>query len=263
MTSQEAVERLQRQIACVEELTRRPSGSPEFRKWHRDTEVLIGKVFGEGTRHSKDFSRIHYTLLGFTTSTPESAFEEAYRDGLESARAVLESFVQELGDFGDGKVGPASSPDVLGTVGHICLRFHGVANQLRCRHQGRVTLEIEDEYDVQNLMHALLRLHFDDVRDEEWTPSYAGGCSRVDFLLKPEEMVIEVKKTRKGLGAREVGDQLLIDIQRYHTHPSCKALVCFVYDPEGRVANPRGLEADLSGPHGSVEVAVIIAPRGN
>ena len=40
-------------------------------------------------------------------------------------------------------------------------------------------------------------LYFDDIRAEEWTPSYAGKCARVDFLLKNEKIVIEVKKTRK------------------------------------------------------------------
>ena len=57
--------------------------------------------------------------------------------------------------------------------------------------------EIKDEYDVQDLLNALLRLNFDDVRPEEYTPSYAGSSTRVDFLLKKEKIVIEVKKTRK------------------------------------------------------------------
>jgi len=84
----------------------------------------------------------------------------------------------------------------------------------------------------------------------------------MDFLLKNEETVIEVKKTRKGLAAREVGDQLLVDIQRYREHPNCKTLICFVYDPEGRIANPAGLENDLSGNKDGLNVTVVIHPRG-
>lgn len=128
----------------------------------------------------------------------------------------------------------------------ICNSFHAVARQLRQRHSDRETLTIEDEYDVQDLFHALLRVFFDDVRAEEWTPSYAGGSSRVDFLIPQEKIVIELKKTRNGLGAREVGSQLLIDIARYQSHPSCKNLICFVYDPEGKIGNPKGLENDLN-----------------
>jgi hypothetical protein len=111
------------------------------------------------------------------------------------------------------------------------------------------------------LFHALLCLFFDDIRPEEWTPSYAGKCARVDFLLKQEETIIEIKKTRKGLGAKELGEQLIIDIQRYQSHPSCKMLVCFIYDPEGRISNPRGIENDLNRDDG-LKVRVCITPKG-
>ena len=49
----------------------------------------------------------------------------------------------------------------------LCDRFHIVAKQLTRRSEGRSTIVISDEYDVQDLMHALLRLFFDDVRPEE------------------------------------------------------------------------------------------------
>jgi hypothetical protein len=53
----------------------------------------------------------------------------------------------------------------------ILKRFHGVARQLRKRHGDRPTLDISDEYDVQDLLHALLRSRFDDVRPEDAVPS--------------------------------------------------------------------------------------------
>ncbi|WP_445923668.1 PD-(D/E)XK nuclease domain-containing protein, partial [Klebsiella pneumoniae] len=85
----------------------------------------------------------------------------------------------------------------------ICSRFHLVANQLKTRHSNRESLVISDEYDVQDLLHALLHIYFDDIRPEEWTPNYAGGSSRVDFLLKNEVIIIEVKKTRATLKAKD------------------------------------------------------------
>ena len=87
-------------------------------------------------------------------------------------------------------------------IKQICTRFHLVARQLRKRHDDRSTLDISDEYDVQDLLHSLLCLFFDDIRSEEGTPSYAGQSSRMDFLLKNESIVIEVKKTRQGLGGK-------------------------------------------------------------
>jgi len=149
----------------------------------------------------------------------------------------------------------------LALVRTICARFHTVTTQLRHRHNDRATLTVTDEYDVQDLLYALLRLHFDDVRPEEWTPSYAGGASRMDFLLKEEKIVVEAKMTRTGLTDKQIADQLIIDAARYKAHADCKKLVCFVYDPESRVRNPRGVESDLE-KLSSAELAVIaiIAP---
>lgn len=152
---------------------------------------------------------------------------------------------------------------LLDALDQIVVKFHAVAVQLRSRHAERVTLDINDEYDVQDLMHALLRLYFDDIRPEEWVPSYAGASSRTDFLLPQIDTVIETKRTRAGLNAKSVGEQLIIDIARYKKHPQCRRLLCFVYDPEGRIANPSGIESDLNtGDHG-IEVRVLILPKAS
>lgn len=152
--------------------------------------------------------------------------------------------------------------DPLLMIKKICSRFHLVARQLGERHENRSTLRISDEYDVQDLLHALLKLYFDDIRPEEWTPSYAGGSSRMDFLLKREGIVIETKKTRNNLGATKIGEQLIIDIEKYKRHPDCRFLFCFVYDPEQMISNPRGLEKDLSEENKKLTVKVLITPIG-
>ncbi|HEV8359712.1 MAG TPA: hypothetical protein VGR28_04570 [Candidatus Thermoplasmatota archaeon] len=145
----------------------------------------------------------------------------------------------------------------------VVRRFQTVARQLQARKKGREgqTIVLNDEYDVQDLLHGLLKMFFDDVRPEEWTPAYAGGAARMDFLLKKERTVVEVKKTRSGLGEKEVGDQLIQDIVKYGEHKDCGTLVCFVYDPEARIGNPRGLEADLSKMSTEkLTVIVVVAP---
>lgn len=38
----------------------------------------------------------------------------------------------------------------------------------------------------------------------------------------------------------------VVDVARYSNHVNCKMLLCFVYDPQNRVRNSRGLETDLS-----------------
>lgn len=128
----------------------------------------------------------------------------------------------------------------------IFSKFPSIVKQLGRRHDNRQTIDVSDEYDVQDLLRSLLTLYFDDIRGEEWTPSYAGKSARMDFLLKEENIVLEVKMTRKGLGEKEIGDQLLVDIERYKEHKNCRTLVCFIYDPDGRVVNAKGLINDLT-----------------
>lgn len=256
-TKDKSADRIKQQITEIENLVGKRADSAALAKWRRDTEVVIERIFGRGTRHLDDFMEIEYV----TPSFEAGADERAYRDGLRMARAILASIAEELDEYGSPEpdAGPAPT-DVR--LRNLCNRFHRVARQLRERHDSRPTLEIDDEYDVQDLMHALLRLLFDDVRAEEWTPSYAGANSRVDFLLKDERTFVEIKKTRKGLGDREIGSQLLVDVERYRAHPSCGRLFCFVYDPEGRIANPKGLEHDLERAENGFSVSVVIAPAG-
>lgn len=155
---------------------------------------------------------------------------------------------------------PEKAQTAVERVDEICRRFHRAATMLRNRRSGRPPLAMDDEYDVQYLLHALLVCQFDDVRSEEWTPSYAGGASRMDFVLHAEEVVVEAKRTRSTLRDREIGEQLIVDIAKYATYPRCKELVCFVYDPEHQIANPASLESDLA--RGSnPAVRVIVTPR--
>ncbi len=55
-----------------------------------------------------------------------------------------------------------------------------------------------------------------------------------------------------------IGEQLIIDIERYQSHPSCDRLICLVYDPDGHVRNPAGLANDLSGKRGRLDVKVMV-----
>ena len=142
----------------------------------------------------------------------------------------------------------------------ICNKFHKVSQQVRSRYSERPTLEINDEYDVQDLFHSLLTLYFSDIRREEWISSYAGANSRADFLLKTEQIVIEIKKTRAGHTNQKLGEELIIDIDKYQAHPDCKKLVFFIYDPERRITNPRGFEEDLETRSRKIDVKVFIRP---
>jgi hypothetical protein len=140
-------------------------------------------------------------------------------------------------------------------------RFRDVQRQLLRRREDRDTLQITDEYDAQDLYHALLRIFFTDVRPEEWTPSYAGSSTRIDFLLPEHGLAIELKRTRKSMTKRTLGDELTVDVANYGKHPKVRHLVCLVFDHEGTIENPRGLERDLSRVHEGLAVTARIFDR--
>src|SRR5438128_545038 len=101
LLKEDAVARLRRQQEHIDKLKDSQSDSPEFRKWQRDTEVSIERIFGKDTRHLDDFTDISYTLSAFSDMTPDSAWDEAYEHGLETARSVLASFIGEVQEYWD------------------------------------------------------------------------------------------------------------------------------------------------------------------
>jgi len=157
---------------------------------------------------------------------------------------------------------PVLNADPVATVVALCRRFQLFVDRLQTRQRSRQSLAVADEYDVQDLLHAILKLHFDDVRPEEWTPSYAGNASRIDFLLPRERTIIEAKMTRQNLGQREVANELIVDIARYAKFPNVDNLVCLVYDPARRCTNPAALEDDLANSEGRLRVSAVVCPRG-
>jgi hypothetical protein len=238
---------------------------PAFRKWRHEAESIVETARTRGFDVPGEFnsSRRQYLALWMGASTQDNV--EALGADLNDSIVELEFIVGHYRKYGESTADAAGDEvtalDPSISVERICGRIPLVIRQLRDRHDGRQTLKIDDEYDLQDLLHGLLHLFFDDVRPEEHTPSYAGKATRMDFLLKNESIVIEAKMTRRGLEAKEVGEQLIIDIAHYKAHPDCASLFCLVYDPDHRVDNPRGLENDLSKKTDGMAVRVFVVPR--
>jgi len=74
----------------------------------------------------------------------------------------------------------------------------------------------------------------------------ARKASRMDFLLKDKQIVVETKFASKNHSDKEIGTELIDDTARYKEHPDCQVLSCFIYDPERQMRNPRGFENDLT-----------------
>jgi hypothetical protein len=108
MTKEEKIADLQRCVNGMDSLSGLTLESPEFIKWKRDTEVTIEHCFPEGTRHINEFRNISFSsnrmrpygrilARGYAASV-----QRAFVTGLEQARAVLRSMIEELTRYGDG-----------------------------------------------------------------------------------------------------------------------------------------------------------------
>jgi REase_DpnII-MboI len=236
-----------------------PNDDARFREIVLELRDLFNDAFVNGGNHSQPL--ISY----FNDSVSNYLGSPSYR-GVENVKGVVTAALVRVkrnplalkqATLAAADIGKKDT-DVLVRLAE---RFHLVARQLRERHGQRPTLDVTDEYDVQDLFHALLAIDFDDIRKEEWTPSYAGGASRMDFLLPELEAVAEIKMTRPSLSTKQLGEQLIVDIAKYRKHPQCRTLFCFVYDPEGKISNPRGVENDLNSDQGPMAVRVMIVPK--
>ena len=97
------LDRLKAQRDEIEQVIKKKSFSQEFKKWKRDTEVLLEYVFGTGTRHVTEFNEISYFPSIWSGSTPDSYFEEVFREGLSTAKTTLQSMIDEVEEYWDNE----------------------------------------------------------------------------------------------------------------------------------------------------------------
>ena len=254
MTDGDAIRILEEKLNYIATLRNLSCESKEFKQWRRDTKVAIKKIFAsDGESHAKEFDDIFYP-------GPFCSSDVAYPQHLRDAEAKLKSMIREIKDYGLA-ANQVLDGDAFLSLQKLFKRFDGLARQIAKGMMIGPLLKL-----TMNTMCRILCKYFSSCISmtsgpKSSTPNHAGSGSRMDFLLKNELMVIETKKTRKGLADKEVGEQLIIDIQKYRTHPDCKTLICFVYDPDRIIKNPIALEKDLSKSEQDFKVTVIVEPK--
>jgi len=119
-SKEKATEKLGVLIERIDELKTIKRGSAQFKKWVRDTQVALEHIFGKESRHITDFNKIRYSLGAFSTSTPDHEFQQRYVDGLENAKHVLVSMVEEIQEYWEEKSGKevTAEDNRLGTASH-------------------------------------------------------------------------------------------------------------------------------------------------
>lgn len=171
------------------------------------------------------------------------------RPALAEQRALLVQTLHQI----------ASSGPVLLELAQVLRRFPEFLRTVRRYDNPQVpTPAITNEAGLQVAVHAILRLLYSDVREEDFVSQHAGGSSRVDFFIAEAGVLVETKMTRPGLRDRKVGEELLIDWGRYKRHPDCKAIFAMVYDPERYIDNHVALETSLTDLTAAVPTLAIV-----
>jgi uncharacterized protein (TIGR02391 family) len=95
LTPQRGIELIQRQLHQFETVIRLRRDDPEVDKWTSTTEQILKATFGEPHEMLAKF-RSAGTMLFFTSDTPDSYFEETYREGMTAKKAILEACLDQL-----------------------------------------------------------------------------------------------------------------------------------------------------------------------
>lgn len=207
--------------------------------------------------------RTAFGRKGFSL-TPEGFADWEPKQAPEPTAQTKVSFVEPESheELPSGRVSIQGPTEVyvpgLKLLQDILRRIPFALRPLQVRRRDRTPFTVEDEYDLQDVVEAMLRALYADVRCEERTPSYAGSSSVMDFLVKDEMAAVEIKVSREGRSEKQIKQEILVDIADYAEHPSVATLIVVTYDLAATFGNPQGFERDLTRHHNDLDVNVIV-----
>ncbi len=124
-----------------------------------------------------------------------------------------------------------STPDVIGKWKH--------------RRQGKDTVEIKDEYDIQDFLYAMLRGAFPTLQYENPTKKTGLTSNIADFTIEDLGLFLEVKYIANQQGAKRAQKECKEDIISYGKQDTCNKIIFFIYDPNKCIANQYAFSVGL------------------
>ena len=101
-----AIEHLTKTLVEIPQLNRilygspeRMRGSPQFRKWYRDTCIAITNTFGDDSEQLATFQAIPYSPQTWPARASDEYFQPFYIQGLGSAVAIISSMIKEINEY--------------------------------------------------------------------------------------------------------------------------------------------------------------------
>jgi len=161
-----------------------------------------------------------------------------------------------------GKKEPAPDADVS-LIEQVCKRAPNAARiLLKRQRKDKAPYVVEDEYDVQDLLHAILRAYLKYSVQEDPLPKVAGTkSSRADISIEELGILIEVKYVRGPDDQKRIFDEFSQDLVVYTSWGPLRTLLFVIFNSDD-LRDPEALEK-LSGPKqindSEFEVRVILA----
>ncbi len=123
--------------------------------------------------------------------------------------------------------------------------FPDVVSRLKHRRSGKSTLDINDEYDIQDILYVMLKGMFPTLQYEDPTSKVGPNSSRADFTILDLCVFIEVKHVSQKGKEKTVHDECLTDIQKYGKQEGCQKIIFFIYDPNKCIDNQYAYKTGL------------------
>lgn len=141
----------------------------------------------------------------------------------------------------------ASEPEPeIGLIVRLCERLPAAARILSKRRKGKRAYEVKDEYDVHDLLHALIRGYLKYSVQEEPLGKIAGAVSgRADIAIEELGAIIEVKFARGPQDQQKLIDEFSNDLLLYTKWVHLGHFIYLVYNSQD-LRDPEAMEK-LSG----------------
>ena len=129
----------------------------------------------------------------------------------------------------------------------LCKRLPAAARILGTRRKGKRSFKVVDEYDAQDLLHAILRAYLKYSVHEEPLAKVGGAHSgRADVAIEELGTVVELKYVHGPDDQKRIVDEYANDLLLYTKWPHLKHFIYLVYNAQD-LRDPEALEK-LGGP---------------
>ena len=237
-------ENKRRHDAILNDATKGQIQTQLVRPWHQNSKLVMN---GCVVNNRDDVQEIQVVY----TQRPLSSFEEALRLKNETSRVQVAIDARTL-PFGEGTdvthellfetyAIESPAPDTAMLI-RLCERLPEAVRSLSQRRKGKTPFTLDDEYDAQDLLRALIRAYFKHTISEE-PIGKAGGTasSRVDIAIEALGALVEVKYAREAKDQSRFVRELGTDFLLYSEWKPLKTLICVIVN-SGVLEDPEALE---------------------